>query len=157
MWRRLLSAQVRSRKAIDSRCYQHGLLKTEHLLAQCSCSPLKPKRACNWNLFLGLQRQPNAFKGAKENVATTGTWNIHPNVMNAIPRGASILFDIRDVDKDRRQKVIQAALDGAHATGKKRKVKTQAEVVYAFPPVTSNEKVCLAVARRQFIWVATDA
>ena len=62
--------------------------------------------------------------------------------MNAIPRGASILFDIRDVDKDRRQKVIQAALDGAHVIGKKRKVKTQADLVYAFPPITSDQKVC---------------
>lgn len=81
--------------------------------------------------------------GAKENVATAGTWNIHPNVYNAVPRGASILFDIRDVDHGRRQKVIQAALDGANAIAKKRKVDVQAEVVYAFPPVTSNDKVAL--------------
>ena len=49
--------------------------------------------------------------GSKDNVATTGTWHIHPNVFNAVPRGASVLFDIRDTDYDRRQRVIDAALD----------------------------------------------
>ena len=83
------------------------------------------------------------FPGATENVATTGTWNIDPNVLNAVPRGASLLFDIRDVDDKRRQKVIQALLDGAKSIAKKRKVAVKADVVYAYPPITSGEKVWL--------------
>lgn len=74
-------------------------------------------------------------------VATTGTWNIHPNVYNAVPRGASILLDIRDVDFDRRQQVIDAVLKGADEIGEKWKTPSKAEVVYAHPPIISADKV----------------
>ena len=81
-------------------------------------------------------------------VATTGTWNIHPNVYNAVPRGASILLDIRDVDFDRRQQVIDAVLKGAHEIGEKWNTPTKADIVYAHPPITSADKVGVAASRR---------
>lgn len=37
--------------------------------------------------------------------------------------------------------MIQAALDGAQEIGKRRGVQTRTEVVYAYPPITSGEKV----------------
>ena len=79
--------------------------------------------------------------GSPLTVATTGTWNIHPNVYNAVPRGASILLDIRDVDFDRRQQVIDAVLEGAQEIGKKWKTPAKAELVYAHPPIISADKV----------------
>lgn len=79
---------------------------------------------------------------SKLTVATTGTWNIHPNVFNAVPRGASILIDIRDIDFDTRQQVIDAVLNGAEEVGKKYKCPMKAEVVYAHPPITSADDVC---------------
>ena len=74
-------------------------------------------------------------------MATTGTWNIHPNVYNAVPRGASILLDIRDVDFDRRQQVIDAVLKGAEEIGQKWKTPSKADVVYAHPPIISSDQV----------------
>ena len=58
-----------------------------------------------------------------------------------MPRGASILLDIRDVDFDRRQQVIDAVLDGAQEIGKRWKTPIKAEVVYAHPPIISSDKV----------------
>ena len=84
-----------------------------------------------------------SMTGSPLTVATTGTWNIHPNVYNAVPRGASILLDIRDVDFDRRQQVIDAVLTGAKEIGEKWKTPSKAEVVYAHPPIISSEVVSL--------------
>lgn len=84
--------------------------------------------------------------GSPLTVATTGTWNIHPNVFNAVPRGASILLDIRDVDFDRRQSVIDTVLNGAVDIGKKWKTDTKTEVVYAHPPIHSDPQVRLLVS-----------
>lgn len=80
-------------------------------------------------------------------MATTGTWNIHPNVFNAVPRGASILLDIRDVDFDRRQSVIDAVLNGAKEIGGRWRTDTKAEVVYAHPPIHSDANVRLPASR----------
>lgn len=84
--------------------------------------------------------------GSPLTVATTGTWNIHPNVYNAVPRGASILLDIRDVDYDRRQQVIDAVLKGAQEIGEKWKTPTKAEVLFAHPPITSSDMVSSALS-----------
>jgi acetylornithine deacetylase/succinyl-diaminopimelate desuccinylase-like protein len=95
-------------------------------------------------------------------VATTGTWNIHPNVFNAVPRGASILIDIRDIKHETRQQVIDAVLNGAEEVGKKYKCPTKADVVYAHPPihsavdvspaVTSSMMPCLRTLMEALIW-----
>ncbi len=63
--------------------------------------------------------------GSPLTVATTGTWHIHPNVYNAVPRGASILLDIRDADFDRRQQVIDAVIQVSDSR-RSRKIGVQA-------------------------------
>ena len=67
---------------------------------------------------------------------------------NAVPRGASILLDIRDVDFDRRQQVIDAVMKGAQEIGEKWKTPSKADLVYAHPPIISADKVSLAKSGR---------
>ena len=62
-------------------------------------------------------------------------------MFNAVPRGASILIDIRDVEHDRRQQVIDAVLEGSKEIGKKWKTDTKAELVYAHPPIKGSDMV----------------
>lgn len=82
---------------------KHSIRTLQSLAAALSAHACKPcLQAC---------LRASAHAGSKDNVATSGTWHIHPNVFNAVPRGASILFDIRDTDGPRRQTVIDAALD----------------------------------------------
>ena len=62
-------------------------------------------------------------------------------MFNAVPRGASILIDVRDVDYDRRETVINAILEGAEEMKEKYKVTGGAELVYKHPPVVCADQV----------------
>ena len=48
----------------------------------------------------------------------------------------------RDTDGPRRQRVIDAALDGAKEIAARRKCEVDVHVDYEFPPVTSDTAVC---------------
>lgn len=62
-------------------------------------------------------------------------------MFNAVPRGASILLDIRDADFDRRQQVIDAVVKGAETVARKWRTSYKADIVYAHPPIQSSDTV----------------
>lgn len=59
---------------------------------------------------------------AVDTVATVGGWSIAPNAVNSVPRDAILDIDVRDIDLERRDGVLQAILDQAKVIAERRKV-----------------------------------
>lgn len=44
--------------------------------------------------------------GAVDAVGTTGFWEVSPNAVNSVPRGARLEIDVRDIDGPRRDATV---------------------------------------------------
>lgn len=72
--------------------------------------------------------------GSIDTVGTVGVCNVFPGAVNSVPSRAYIEVDVRDIDGERRDRVlrkIEAALD---EIGKRRGVKVAREMINADPP-----------------------
>lgn len=63
----------------------------------------------------------------------------------AVPRGASILIDVRDLEHTAQRKAMVEILTKAAETGSKWKVETKTEVVYDHPPLTASKQVRVVI------------
>ena len=79
--------------------------------------------------------------GVDESVSTFGLWDIKPNFYNAVPRSVRVDIDIRDSDKERRDGIISATLDGAEQIAARRKCGYSGEVKFEYPIAKSDKKV----------------
>ncbi len=79
--------------------------------------------------------------GVDESVSTFGLWNIKPNFYNAVPTSVRVDIDIRDSDKDRRDRIITQTLEGAEKIAKRRKCGYSGGVQWEYPIATSNKEV----------------
>jgi hypothetical protein len=76
-----------------------------------------------------------------ESVSTFGLWDIKPNFYNAVPRSVRVDIDIRDSDKERRDGIISATLDGAEQIAARRKCGYSGEIKFEYPIAKSDKKV----------------
>lgn len=74
-------------------------------------------------------------------VGTSGRFEISPNAVNSVPRGAVIEVDIRDIDGTRRDKTVAAIVAEMAVIAARRKVRHSVEVINQDPPATCDSLV----------------
>ena len=85
------------------------------------------------------------ISGGPDTVATTGVLRVYPGAVNSIPSRVHLEMDIRDIDGDRRDQVLDSILVAAHAIGQRREMDAAVEVVNADPPATCAPDLVAAV------------
>jgi ureidoglycolate amidohydrolase len=101
-------------------------------------------------LILSVEKHALAT-GAIDTVATVGTCAVHPGAVNSVPSRAVLQLDIRDIDPNRRESVMQAIRRDCEELQQRRKVTITEEFVNADAPAHSSphtiqliEEVCAA-------------
>lgn len=72
--------------------------------------------------------------GAIDTVATTGVCEVFPGAINSIPSRVTLGLDIRDIDLERRNELLQAIERAALATVAKRQLRVDIEMLNADDP-----------------------
>jgi N-carbamoyl-L-amino-acid hydrolase len=62
------------------------------------------------------------ISGGPDTVATTGVLQVHPGAVNSIPSQVHLEIDIRDIDGERRDEVLDSILAAAQAIGQRREM-----------------------------------
>lgn len=83
--------------------------------------------------------------GVEDTVATVGRWQVAPNAVNSVPRDVVLDIDIRDIDLQRRDSVLQAITDQAASIATKRKVRHTVTVISRDPSALSGDGVLQAI------------
>eukprot|EP00878_Enallax_costatus_P015024 GHUV01015731.1.p1 GENE.GHUV01015731.1~~GHUV01015731.1.p1 ORF type:complete len:334 (+),score=42.71 GHUV01015731.1:987-1988(+) len=83
--------------------------------------------------------------GADDTVGTTGIFEISPNAVNSVPREARLAIDVRDIDGERRDAVVQAILYSAAQIAMKRKVRVNISMINQDPPAVCDDRIQSAV------------
>lgn len=76
-----------------------------------------------------------------DTVGTTGILDLHPRAINSIPSAAHLEIDVRDIDEERRNSVIQNIKTSASKIAERRGVFSKFEVVNQDPPALSADLV----------------
>ena len=84
--------------------------------------------------------------GSADTVATTGVCKIFPGAVNSIPSRVELSADIRDIDLQRRDSVLDAVKIAAERIAKKRDVTVTTSVVNADPPAVCDPNIVAALA-----------
>jgi ureidoglycolate amidohydrolase len=92
-----------------------------------------------------LVDQTARTKGGPDTVATTGILDVHPRAVNSIPSRTYLEIDVRDIDGQRRDAVLQFIRDTAPQIGDRRRTKTTVELINADPPATCDPEVVAVV------------
>ncbi|BBN16747.1 ureidoglycolate amidohydrolase [Marchantia polymorpha subsp. ruderalis] len=80
--------------------------------------------------------------GSIDTVGTTGVMQIHPGAVNSIPREAHLEIDVRDIDEDRRDMVVEKIHQSAKDISNRRNVELQSfDVVNQDPPAQSGATI----------------
>ncbi len=83
--------------------------------------------------------------GSKDTVATTGLFNVHPNAVNSVPSRVQIEIDVRDINGERRDSVIEAIRLAARGIEATRGVTINLETLNADPPAQCASLVVDAI------------
>jgi ureidoglycolate amidohydrolase len=95
-------------------------------------------------LILALEAAAKS-SGAIDTVATVGICEVFPGAINSIPSRVRLTTDVRDIDRDRRDRVL-AALDAtSKEVSARRGVTITTELVNADPPTTSDPAILAAL------------
>ena len=84
--------------------------------------------------------------GGEDTVATVGILDILPRAINSIPSWAEMTVDVRDIDLDRRDKLLEEIKNYAEGLTEHRDVKMKLEMINADPPAKCDEQVIAAIA-----------
>lgn len=95
-------------------------------------------------LTLAAERAALELGGA-DTVATVGILDVHPHAINSIPSRAEMTVDVRDIELDRRDRVLAQIKQDAAAFGLRRGIATHLEMINADPPVKCDERVIAAI------------
>jgi len=95
-------------------------------------------------LILALEHTARAT-GAIDTVATVGICEVFPGAVNSVPSRVRLETDIRDIDGDRRDRVLTEVKAFAGMVESRRGVKISFETVNADPPATCDTAVLSAV------------
>lgn len=83
--------------------------------------------------------------GSVDTVATVGILDIHPRAINSIPSRAELTVDVRDIDLQRRNMVLEVIKRYAAEVAENRKIKMNLEMINADPPAKCDERVISAI------------
>jgi N-carbamoyl-L-amino-acid hydrolase len=83
--------------------------------------------------------------GAIDTVATVGTCEVHPGAINSIPSRVKLGVDLRDIDGNRRDRILEEIRHAANDIAHRRQVEIQFEVLNADAPATSSPRVLKAI------------
>jgi N-carbamoyl-L-amino-acid hydrolase len=95
-------------------------------------------------LILCLEHTARAT-GAIDTVATVGICEVFPGAVNSVPSRVRLETDIRDIDGDRRDRVLAEVKAFAGMVESRRGVRISFETVNADPPATCDEVVLEAI------------
>jgi N-carbamoyl-L-amino-acid hydrolase len=79
--------------------------------------------------------------GAIDTVGTVGVCEVFPGAVNSIPSRVTITTDVRDIDRARRDGVLDALRKAADKVAKRRGVKIATELINADPPTTCDPEI----------------
>lgn len=90
---------------------------------------------------------------SSDSVGTTGICRVHPGAVNGIPSRAELEIDVRDIDLDRRNRIVDAIRDAIVTVGLRRKVVAKMEVINSDAPaamaplvMSATEAACTDLA-----------
>jgi len=78
---------------------------------------------------------------AIDTVGTVGICEVFPGAVNSIPSRVSITTDVRDIDRTRRDGVLEALGKVANEIAARREVKITTELINADPPTTCDTEI----------------
>jgi len=81
-----------------------------------------------------------------DTVATAGVCDVFPGAVNSIPSRVRMTLDVRDIDKSRRNSVLQQIEVACEEVSLRRGVRTKFEIVNADPPAECDPRVIEALA-----------
>lgn len=88
-------------------------------------------------IILGIE-QAVKDHGSTDTVGTVGLVQVHPNAINSIPSQVDLGIDLRDVDAQRRDRVLQAILQASEDSCQKRGIQLKVEMLNQDPPCVSD-------------------
>jgi N-carbamoyl-L-amino-acid hydrolase len=91
-------------------------------------------------LILALEAAAKS-SGAIDTVATTGVCEVHPGAVNSIPSSVRLEADIRDINAERRDAVIEKLRDACSDVESKRGVQIAVETINADPPAACDAAI----------------
>lgn len=83
--------------------------------------------------------------GGADTVATTGYFRIHPGAVNSIPSRTELEIDIRDIDLERRDRLLAHVRQQAQAIGDRHQQSTVVRTLNADPPATCDPQIVAAI------------
>ncbi len=83
--------------------------------------------------------------GGVDTVATVGILDVHPHAINSIPSRAEMTVDVRDIDLERRDLVLQVIKRYAAEVAENRGIRMQLEMINADPSAKCDEQVIAAI------------
>jgi ureidoglycolate amidohydrolase len=83
--------------------------------------------------------------GAIDTVGTVGVCEVFPGAVNSIPSRVKLETDIRDIDRERRDSVLDALRNKCGEVAARRDVSITTELVNADPPTMSDEVILTAL------------
>ena len=95
-------------------------------------------------LALAVERAALAT-GSVDTVATTGFFQVHPGAVNSVPSRVQIEIDVRDINGERRDSVVEAIRQSAQEIAAHRGVEIKLETLNADPPATCAPPVIDAI------------
>jgi N-carbamoyl-L-amino-acid hydrolase len=94
--------------------------------------------------------------GAIDTVGTVGVCELFPGAVNSVPSRARLEVDVRDIDGDRRDLVLEQIFEACDQVASRRGVRVTRQIVNADPPAASAPLVVDALERaatgRRFSW-----
>jgi N-carbamoyl-L-amino-acid hydrolase len=85
--------------------------------------------------------------GAIDTVGTTGVCDIFPGAVNSVPSRVRIEMDVRDIDGERRDRVLAEIEAACAEIGVRRGVRITKRVINADPPATCSPRVIAALEK----------
>lgn len=104
------------------------------------CDPLLPAA----RLALEVDAAARA-SGSSDTVATVGVLDVHPRAINSIPREAMLEIDVRDIDGDRRDAVLERIQSAARRFGDEAGAPAGMEVLNSDPPAICDSAAVAAI------------
>jgi len=85
--------------------------------------------------------------GAIDTVATTGVCNVFPSAVNSVPSRVQLEIDIRDIDGDRRQRLLAKVEQAAKAICGRRGTRHELCIVNADAPGTCDAEIVEVIGK----------
>jgi N-carbamoyl-L-amino-acid hydrolase len=82
--------------------------------------------------------------GSTDTVATTGICRVHPGASNSIPSTVTLEIDVRDIELERRDRVVRVLQTVIAQRAAVRRVRADVELLNADPPATMADTIITA-------------